>query len=334
MPLDAVRVLAMLAIVAGHVWVDGPERPFLYSWHVPIFFVLAGYLWKPNRSLGREVKNRVRSLLIPYGAWLLVLGTVAVSIESSEGRFGPTRLLHILWGGQFATGRPFWAIWFVTALFFAAVIYRLISPLPLLGQWAVAGVLFVAAVYIPGHPARFLPLSLGLSLPGIVLIVAGFTLRRFRSAIRRPTVTGAALLVASFAVISLQWSQPLDLKQLDVGTPVLSALTALAISVGLILLAEGVLGGGPSGNNVSGGASVRQTDAGGGMERMARVVTPLAQASLTVLFIHPAVITIFYTLGLSKAAVFLLTIGIAWSVGLLLLRFPHSGALTGIKPAS
>lgn len=129
------------------------------------------------------------------------------------------------------------------------------------------------------------------------MIVAGFTLRHFRSAIRAPTVTGATLLVASCAVISLQWSRPLDLKQLDVGTPVLSTLTALAISVGLILLAEGVLGGGRFANNVSGGASVRPTDAGGGMERLARVVTPLAQASLTVLFIHPAVITIFYTLG-------------------------------------
>lgn len=323
----------MVAIVAGHVWVAGAGRPFLYSWHVPIFFVLSGYLWKQNRSLGREVKNRFRSLLVPYGVWLLVLGTVAVSIESSGGHFSPERLLHILWGGQFATGRPFWAIWFVTALFFAAVVFRLISPLPLLAQWAVAVALFVAGVYIPGHPVRFLPLSLGLSLPGIVFIVAGFTLQRFRSAIPRPTVTGSALLLASFAVISLRWSQPLDLKQLDVGTPVVSALTALAISVGLILLAEGVLGGGPFGRSARSDGTLGQRESGAGMERMARVVTPLAQASLTVLFVHPAVITVFYTLGLSKAAVFFLTIGIAWSVGLLLLRFPHSGPLTGMKPS-
>lgn len=313
----------MLAIVAGHVWIHGPARPFLYSWHVPIFFVLSGYLWNSDRSLGREIKSRVRSLLVPYGAWLLVLGTVAVSIESSEGRFDLTRILHILWGGQFATGRPFWAMWFVTALFFAAVVYRLISRLPLPAQWAIAVVLLVAAAYWPGHPARFLPLSLGLALPGIVFIVAGFTLRRFRGIIRRPAVTGAALLVVSFGVIGLQWSQPLDLKQLNVGTPVLSAVIALAISVGLILLAEGLLGGGGGVIGLIGTP----------MDRMARVATPLAQASLTVLFLHTAVITVFDTLGLPKVAVFLFTIGVAWLIGLLLLRIPHSGAFTGVKPA-
>jgi fucose 4-O-acetylase-like acetyltransferase len=323
----------MLAIVAGHVWVHGPGRPFIYSWHVPIFFVLSGYLWKPNRSLGHEIKNRVRSLLVPYASWLLVLGTIAASIEGPQGRFGPERLLHILWGGSFATGSPFWAMWFVTALFFAAVIYRLVSPLPLLAQWAIAVVLFVAAVYIPGHPLRFLPLSLGLALPGILFIVAGFTLQRFRGAIRRPAVTGLALLVASLAVISLHWSQPLDLKKLDVGTPVLSTLTALAISVGLILLAESALGGGPFRRIAPGDAGTRQNDPRAGMERMARVVTPLAQASLTVLFIHPAVITSLHRFEMPKAAVFLLTIGISWSLGLLLLRIPHSGALTGVKPA-
>jgi acyltransferase len=66
-PFDAVRVLAMLAILAGHVWVNGPARLFLYTWHVPIFFVLSGYLWKPNRSLAGEVKNRVRS--VAPGPW-------------------------------------------------------------------------------------------------------------------------------------------------------------------------------------------------------------------------------------------------------------------------
>ena len=331
MSLDAVRVFAMLAIVAGHIWVDGPARPFLYSWHVPIFFLLSGYLWKVGRSFNREVRNRVRSLLIPYAVWLVLLGTVTLGTESVEGGFDPIRLAHLLWGGQFATGGPFWAMWFVTALFFAAVIYWPVSRLPLPGQWAIAAILFIAAAYIPGHPARFLPLSLGLALACIIFIVAGRSMRRARGMVRHPIVTGVVLLAVSFTLIVLGWSQPLDLKRLDVGTPVVSIVVAVALSFGFILITEGLLGGDSVGEDAK--PSVRRKSRVDGIGQLSRVVTQLAQASLTVLFIHPAVITGLHSSGLPKPVVYLLTIGIAWPVGLLLLRLPHSRAVTGLKPA-
>ncbi|MCU1543883.1 MAG: acyltransferase [Microbacteriaceae bacterium] len=331
--LDALRVFAMLAVVAGHIWVHGAARPFLYSWHVPIFFVLSGYLWKQGRPFNTEVKNRFDSLLLPYFAWLLILGSIASWSESSDGRFTPTRFLHILWGGDFATGSPFWAMWFVTALFFAAVVYWPISQLPLPWQWAIAAALLVVAVYIPEQPVRFLPLSLGLAFPGIVFIVAGQTLRHFSATLRFPTVVGGGLLAVSFAVIVLRWSEPLDLKRLDVGTPIASVALAIALSVGFILVAQGLLGDGPARIDVRAAAGAGRAHVGGVIGRLPRVATALAKASLTVLFIHPAVITVVQSLGLSRPLVFVITIGTAWAIGLLLLRIPHSRTLTGVKPA-
>ena len=321
----------MLAIVAGHIWVDGPVRPFLYSWHVPIFFVLSGYLWKVGRSFSRELKNRVRSLLVPYAVWMTLLGAVTVGIGSAQDGFDPIGLAQLLWGGQLATDGPFWAMWFVTALFFAAIVYWPMSRLPLAGQWAVAIALFIAAAYIPGHPARFLPLSLGLALACIVFIVAGRSMRQARQMVRHPIVTGAVLLTGSFALIVLGWSQPLDLKRLDVGTPVVSTLVAVALSFGFILISEGLLGGDSVRAKAEPG--VRQKRRSDGIGPLPRVVTALAQSSLTVLFIHPAVIIGLRLLDLPKSVVFLLSIGIAWPVGLLLLRLPYTRAVTGLKPA-
>jgi len=310
-PLDAVRVVAMLAIVAGHVWGNSPARPYLYSWHVPVFFVLSGYLWKAGRPLGQVAARRAKSLLIPYAAWLLILAAVALSIESTRGGVDPTRPLEILWGGQFATGRPFWAIWFVPVLYFASVIYALIARFPLPVQWVIALALCVAAVYVPGQGARYLPLGLGLAPPGVLFIVAGVTLRRLRPS--HPVRTGVLLLAVSFTSVALGASDPVDVKQLDLGTPVLSAIVAVAISAGLILLAEGLLAGVPA--------------------AWGRVVTPLARASLTVLFLHVLVLTAMHALGLPKPAAFVLTVCVTWGVGLLLTRAPHGWILTGVPPA-
>lgn len=309
-PLDAVRVVAMLAIVAGHVWVEGPVRPFLYSWHVPVFFLLSGYLWKAGRPLGQIATRRARSLLVPYAAWVVILGAVALSIEFSQSGFDPLRVLQILWGGQFATGRPFWAIWFVPTLYFASVIYALIARLSLLAQWAIAVVLCVVSVYVPGQFVQYLPLGLGLALPGVLFIIAGVTLRRLRPLISHPVWTAIVLLAASFTIIALEISDPVDLKQLDLGTPVLSAVIAITISAGLVLLAEGLLAHVPAG--------------------WASVVTPLARASLTVLFLHVLVLTGFRAIGLPLPAVFLLTVAVVWTAALLIRRVPHSWVLTGV----
>jgi acyltransferase len=310
--IDAVRVVAMVGIVAGHVWVyDQPFRDLLYSWHVPIFFLLTGYLWKPGRTLLDEARNRTRTLLVPYLAWLVILGGATLGLELMRGTVDWARAGRILWGGQYAAGPPFWTLWFVTALFFAAVIYRAMDALPLVPQWAGAIALLVVAVYVPGQPARYLPLSLGLALPGILFIVGGVTLRRYRALVTRPVLVGLVVLAISFAVIGFASSQPLDMKQLDLGTPALSAVVAITISSALILVAEGLLNGRP--------------------ESVGRVVTPLAQASLTVLFLHPAVIIGLRELALPRPVIFLLTLVVVWPTGLLLLRLPHGWVLTGTR---
>src|SRR3954471_11208136 len=81
--LDAVRVLAMLAIVTGHLWTSAYwVRPVFFTWHVPIFFFLAGYLWNERRGLLAEVRHRALTILLPFTAWIVVL-----TLLVNHGRF-------------------------------------------------------------------------------------------------------------------------------------------------------------------------------------------------------------------------------------------------------
>jgi acyltransferase len=307
--IDAVRVVAMVCIVAGHVWVtDHPIRGLLYSWHVPVFFFLTGYLTRPGRRMGDEAQARARTLLVPYAAWMILLCGVTFGLALTAGRLSVERVVRVVWGGQFAAGPPFWPVWFVTALFVAALIYRGISRLPLAGQWGIAVVLAFLAVYVPGQPVKFLPWGIGLALPGVLFVVAGATLRELRLHVTRPVLASGAVLILAFTVVLLEFSRPLDMKRLDLGTPGLSIIVAMAISAGLILLSEGLLD--TSGKQFS-------------------WVTPLAQASLVVLFLHPVVIIALRGFSVQKPAIFLLTLAITWPVGLVLLRLRQGWVLTG-----
>ena len=46
--IDVARGIGIIAVVAGHVWTGGAFRNALYSFHMPLFFLLSGLLSRPQ----------------------------------------------------------------------------------------------------------------------------------------------------------------------------------------------------------------------------------------------------------------------------------------------
>lgn len=125
--IDLVRIIAVAAIVAGHAFTREVTADWLYTWHVTVFFVISGYLWKPGRSLRTELSRRWQSLGRPYILWLVLLTIALLAMGFDDG---PERILGGLYGGGVA-GMPYITLWFISTLFFTAVLFRLIERLPL-----------------------------------------------------------------------------------------------------------------------------------------------------------------------------------------------------------
>src|SRR4051794_34034047 len=151
--IDLLRVIGICAVVYGHVVATETTAQWVYSWHVPLFFFLSGYFWKRRRPFAAELRVRARSLLVPYAFWL-VAGLIMLG---AAGLLTPEGVLAIVRGGATAKG-IFAAFWFVTALFWAIMLARLLSPLPLWVSWLVA-IAGVAASYV--LPLNALPLAIG-----------------------------------------------------------------------------------------------------------------------------------------------------------------------------
>jgi acyltransferase len=304
--LDFLRVLGIVAVVVGHIgaWSGPITREAIYTWHVPLFFFLSGYLWSEGRGFVEEVKKRATTLLIPYVVWLGLAGLWWLS--QKQVVYG-VDIRKLLMGGSYIGGE-FAAFWFVTALFVAVVIVRALQDFPVWLQWIVALAALVAASMAPQAVGK-IPLSAGAGCVCIVFVLAGREFKKIRSGIQRPLLTGLVVLLGCSAVIMAGWSSYLDLKQAQLGTPVITVAVAIGICSALVLISEAVV---PAfGGRVNAG------------------FTTLAACGFMVVLTHAVVLVQLAKLNTAPWLILICTLAATWAPALLILRSGLAPILLG-----
>lgn len=299
--IDLVRLLGVIAVVAGHAWTEPVTQDWFYAWHVPVFFILSGYLWRSGRPLKDEVTKRGATLGRPYLAWFLILTAALVALGFVRDEPVIERIVGGALGGAFAI-LPYTTLWFVSALFFSAVLFRAIENLPYLAQWAVA-ITGAVAGWIWGPELSYTPLGIGYAVTCLIYLLIGQAFRAQRDAIPAPLPIGLLLIAAPAALVALNVVEPLDIKLGDYGTPVASLLASSAISIGLVLVAETLVRPG----------------------KFSQWCTLLALPMLTVVLAHPMFLWVPGPAWLKFATGLLIPL----AVGLLALRTPLAPWITG-----
>ena len=74
--VDSVKGIAIYLIVVGHflnVSSLVPVNKVLYSFHVPLFFVLSGYTYKkPYKNIWDGIIKKIKQLLLPYIIYVIL----------------------------------------------------------------------------------------------------------------------------------------------------------------------------------------------------------------------------------------------------------------------
>jgi len=84
--VDAAKGVGILLVIAGHVWWrPGPAHHVIYSFHMPLFFLLSGYMVTPQPGWALLAKQ-ARSLLIPFAAFSLILIGIDLIVEQARGQ--------------------------------------------------------------------------------------------------------------------------------------------------------------------------------------------------------------------------------------------------------
>ena len=175
---DMAKGYGILAIMVSHVFTGHPVSRWLFTFHVPLFFFLSGFLFREGKPLGPFLKGKVRRMIVPYFALALPIIPAEAAMSGPGAGFW-NRTLEL--AAQVLIQKRLWPIWFLACLFLLEIIgyilIRLIRNDMLLALGAAAlGALGVAYARGGGQP---LPWNLDACCSVLPFFMAGHLLKKW-----------------------------------------------------------------------------------------------------------------------------------------------------------
>lgn len=128
---DAMKGLAILAVIIGHSTIPELLEKFIFVWHMPLFFIISGYFYKsyPNKEY---IKKNIRQLVSPYVLTSLTIISCTILRDFIIGeRIRINYIIGALVGNGTSNNPTFseysiGAIWFLLALCWCRIIYNML----------------------------------------------------------------------------------------------------------------------------------------------------------------------------------------------------------------
>ena len=226
--IDIAKAIGIYLVILGHVVnVGTPVKTLLYTFHMPLFFILSGMTYKlPSGNNWQSILNRVKkyvgSLLIPYILFALFYSKLTLP-NLAFISYSSWKALKL--AGSLSS------LWFLMVLFISHVYLLLVYKLMQIknGRNAlllliIAIALFTIGVILPYGGKYGYPWMMNVAFVGSAFILAGILLRK---------------LVSKFSDLVITWR---------LGILIISLIAFIIImpvnkpSTGYVLMADGIYG--------------------------------------------------------------------------------------------
>ena len=134
--VDIFRAITIVLVVCGHCLGNNAFVAYIYGFHMPAFFFISGFTsrFQKERLITFSLR-RVLTVLLPfffYAMAFLSVKAILTCIPGYQTPFGYEFIgygdaLRLLWERGDVYSQPLGAIWFLPALFFAAVIAKVLT---------------------------------------------------------------------------------------------------------------------------------------------------------------------------------------------------------------
>lgn len=196
---DVLKGIAIILVIVGHTDF-GPFRAFIYSFHMPLFFFIAGYFLK-KRPLQTELCLSAKRLLIPYlftAFWFCIAATYV----------DPSRLQDVIVVcllGFRAQYVPDWInghigiLWFFWALFWAKIIVSVLVHKIKSETWL--GIIFFvfALLGIFLNKRVFVPFCIPQGMCAAGFLFVGYLIKKYN-------VLGSVISAQIFPLLTIIWA--------------------------------------------------------------------------------------------------------------------------------
>jgi fucose 4-O-acetylase-like acetyltransferase len=264
--IDALKGMGISVVVVGHVTYNPLLMKTIFMFHMPLFFVLGGWLHNAKVAPAHYLKTKALTLLVPYLSFLVLLWPLELLVSYPGQVWDGAWIWHdlltpLLLGGPLLTGFAS-VFWFVTCYFLTQqLMHFLLRRYTLRRCGAIcAALLLMAYLHAWLLPQWWLPWSADAVLIAAPLYLVGYWARDSRS---MPMAVAFAVALAAVALNVFGVKNTLDLKNVDYGMPVLTLLGSLACVALMAALARRVQA-----------------------NMVGRVFAALGGASMTIMFLH------------------------------------------------
>lgn len=150
--IDFLKGVAIFSVVLGHCWFISDELfEFIYSFHMPLFFCISGYLFNTKKKYGTFLISKIKTLIIPYVLFFVSSFIVSVFVLDRDITI-LDGLSYMLQGGKFCSKVCNWPLWYLLLFFIASNIFYFIAKIRFaVIRYVIAVGLFLASLPIQNY---------------------------------------------------------------------------------------------------------------------------------------------------------------------------------------
>ncbi len=178
--IDLLKGIGIFLVVWGHTML--PRSVLIYSFHMPLFFFISGFLYK-NKPLKEFLSSKIIRLYVPYILFTLLSWTfylVMLSFQERQDLIGPhlPKILSLFNGSGKNGGND--SIWFLTCLMVVNLLFWCLDNSLKKPGFLVMAVLAISGVgYYLGAERIFLPFKTDVAFTALVFFFLGHCFRKW-----------------------------------------------------------------------------------------------------------------------------------------------------------
>ena len=205
--LDYGKALAIYLVVLAHTAIFKPVEAFIYTFHMPFFFFMSGYLFSFDKypSYLQFAKRRFKQLIIPYVIlnlityllWFFVLRKVGDDANEAVSVFSPLIAAVVVNAKAMVHDVP---LWFLAALFVVENLYYLLYKNKRYNAIVTAILFVIVVINTTFNPLR-LPFCLDIALVALLFYRLGCVLKEKGDKIFKPYLFVVSVVVMTLVFI-------------------------------------------------------------------------------------------------------------------------------------
>ena len=246
--VDIAKFIAVTSVIFGHKLLS--LTALFFPFHLPIFFIIAGYFISEKSNVKEFVKRKLVALIIPYFFTCLIICLLSIPLSLLRGnsviseleRWTVASLYGLGHDTTFSNGihiPQIGAIWFLWGLFFAIIIVRLIimadKMIQILITILLSGVAIISSAFI------WLPLSIQSAFLSVPFIYVGYLLKVNKDSIDKFFASNKVAVISFCSLVAI-WGylnySGFSINSCKMNKGVIDLIVACADSTLIILLSE------------------------------------------------------------------------------------------------